>query len=231
MSNFPVPTRVVVEGASGLRYAAYVDQILEGSISLLLKEPLARFDRDEVRITFRAEGRPSLGMVGKVKGTHQGRTRIELSHPLDCALLAAWMRGEDVDLGTELEAARTPEPTTMEVELPLELLGGADAPASPEGTAAARPAPSRGDDRPLPAPRSARDVLRSLASSPSAPLVHLEQHARAERRGRAAGLMGPITGGRSGTPAWAWPASASQPAFGREALGEAFFDHFDTPDA
>ncbi len=229
MSSFPVPTRVVVEGASGLRYAAYVDEIHEGSISLLLKEPLARFDRDEVRITFRAEGRASLGMVGKVKGTHQGRTRVELSHPLDCALLAAWMRGEDVDLGTELEAARTPEPATVEVELPPELVGASPSRGPSEPLPGVSPTSQRGDDRPLAAPRSARNVLLSLVSSPSAPLVHLEQQARLERKSRATVAQGPTTLGRM--PAWAWPSSPGQPAFGREALGEAFFDHFDTPEA
>jgi hypothetical protein len=167
--------------------------------------------------------------VGKVKGTHQGRTRIELSHPLDCALLAAWMRGEDVDLGTKLEAAMTPEPTTVEVDLPLELASASPSPARAEQLPGASPAPQRGDDRPLAAPRSARNVLLSLVSSPSAPLVHLEQQARLERRPRAAAVQGPTTLGRM--PAWAWPSSPGQPAFGREALGEAFFDHFDTPDA
>jgi hypothetical protein len=92
VSQHPVPSRASVETTGGARLAAYVTDIEDGLLTLLLNRPLPRRYMDDVRLTFRAEGRPSLGMVGKVIHSTRDRATVALDHPVDRVTLDGWRK-------------------------------------------------------------------------------------------------------------------------------------------
>lgn len=122
MFAFPVPSRVVLEGPGGARAAAYVAEIEPSCVWVYTREPLPDTFRAHVRLTFRLEGGPSLGMSGRVVWRSQDRASIEIAHPLDRALIREWARGRSADLDrhravvVEAERAasgeRSPRPRT-----------------------------------------------------------------------------------------------------------------------
>ncbi len=112
MSRYPAPSRVALETPAGLRISAYVADIEDGLLTVFLSRPLPRRFVGAVRLTFRTEGLPSLGMTGQVTWAALGRATIALDHPLDRAVLQAWKTGQPAGVDAPRPADWTP-PASM----------------------------------------------------------------------------------------------------------------------
>lgn len=110
MKAYPVPTRVAVE-APGMRLGAYVERIDDDHVWIHVSGDEYLPERTSVRLTFRLEAGPSLGIAGTIVHAGVDGVGVRIRGPIDRAILAAWKMGNDADVSPARHVFTSETPT------------------------------------------------------------------------------------------------------------------------
>ncbi len=117
MKAYPVPTRVAVE-AYGFRLGAYVERIDDDHVWIHISGDEYLPERTDVRLTFRLEDGPSLGICGSIVHAGVDAVGVCIRSEIDRAILAAWKMGSEADVSPTRRVFTSESPTANLPQIP-----------------------------------------------------------------------------------------------------------------